>query len=108
MYCIEENTCAIVGTFRRYRSHSALPAVIRRPGNCAPLSTPRYTPGMTNFNLQKCNETDLKEYLPNITQSIWNKTNLLVAMASNHAFMDRLQRAMLVSLSAIAPQNNVH
>jgi len=25
---------------------------------------------MTNFNLQKCDETDLKEYLPNITQNI--------------------------------------
>jgi len=40
MYCIEESTCDIVGTFLR-------PAVIRRPhsdldpGNCAPLP-PRY------------------------------------------------------------------
>jgi len=25
---------------------------------------------MTNFNLQKCDGKDLKEYLPNITQSI--------------------------------------
>jgi len=25
---------------------------------------------MTNFNLQKCDETDLKECLPNITQTI--------------------------------------
>jgi len=25
---------------------------------------------MTNFSLQKCDETDLKEYLPNITQAI--------------------------------------
>jgi len=32
MYCSEESTCDIVGTFRR-------PVVIRRPGNCAP---PRY------------------------------------------------------------------
>jgi len=63
---------------------------------------------MTNFNLRKCNETDLKEYLPNITQSIWNKTSLLVATASEHAFMALLQKAMIASLSVIAPQNNVH
>jgi len=63
---------------------------------------------MTNFNLQKCDETDLKEYLPNITQSLRNETSLLVAMASEHAFMARLQRAIIVSLSVIAPQNNVH
>jgi len=30
---------------------------------------------MTNFNLQKCDETYLKEYLPDITLSIWNKTS---------------------------------
>ena len=38
MRCIEENTCDIVGTFRRS------PAVIRRPGNCFPLATPLTTP----------------------------------------------------------------
>jgi len=37
MYCIEESTCDLVLTFRRPRSHSALPVVIRRPGNSAPL-----------------------------------------------------------------------
>jgi len=25
---------------------------------------------ITNFNLQKCDETGVKEYLPNITQSV--------------------------------------
>ena len=44
--------------------------------------------------------------LPTITQSIWNKTSLLVATVSEHA-LARLQRAMIVSLSVIAPQNNV-
>jgi len=34
---------------------------------------------MPNFKLQKCDETDLMEYLPNIAQSIWGKTGLLVA-----------------------------
>ena len=63
---------------------------------------------MTNFNLQKCDETDLKEYLPNITQNILNKTSLLIATANEHTYMARLQRAMMVSLSVIAPQNNVH
>jgi len=63
---------------------------------------------MTNFNLQKCDETYLNEYLPNNTQSIWHKTSLLVATASEHAFIARLQRATIVSLSVIAPQNNVH
>ena len=37
---------------------------------------------MTNVNLQKCDERDLKEHLPNITQSIWNKTSLPVAKAN--------------------------
>ena len=62
----------------------------------------------TNFNLQKCDETGLNENLPNVSQSIWNKTSLLVATATEHAFMARLQWAMIVSLSVIAPQNNVH
>ena len=39
---------------------------------------------------------------------IWHKTSLLVATASEHACMARLQRAMIVSVSVIAPQNNVH
>jgi len=38
MYCIEESTCDIVGTFR-------CPPMIRRPGHKAPLP-PRYDPGM--------------------------------------------------------------
>ena len=62
---------------------------------------------MANFNIHKCDETDLKEYLPNITQAISNKTGLLDATASEHALMAHLQRAMIVSLSVIAPQNNV-
>jgi len=63
---------------------------------------------MANFNIHKCDETDLKEYLPNITQAISNKTGLLDATASEHALMAHLQRAMIVSLSVIAPQNNAH
>jgi len=49
MYCIEECTCDIVGTFWLPRSHSAPPAVTWRPhsdsapGNCVPL-TPLVTP----------------------------------------------------------------
>jgi len=39
MYRSEENTCDIVWTFCRPRSHSELPVVIRRPWNCGP---PRY------------------------------------------------------------------
>jgi len=37
MYCIEEGACDINWTFWRPRSHSALPVVIRRQGNYAPL-----------------------------------------------------------------------
>jgi len=37
IHCIEETTCNISGTFRR-------PILTRRPGNCAPLSPPRYAP----------------------------------------------------------------
>jgi len=45
MYCIEEGTCDIVGTFRRPPQSFnppviGAPIVIRRPGNCAPLVTP--------------------------------------------------------------------
>jgi len=43
MYCTEESTCDIVWTFWRLRSYSALPVVIRCPGNCAPLA-PLVTP----------------------------------------------------------------
>jgi len=35
-------------------------------------------------------QIDLIEYLPNIAQSIWSKTGLLVAVASKNAFMPRL------------------
>jgi len=44
MYCTEECVFDIVGTFRRPRSHSTLPAVIwhphsdSAPGNCGPLT----------------------------------------------------------------------
>ena len=44
MYWIEESTYDIVGTFRRPHSHSARPAVIRRPGICAPLVHPALHP----------------------------------------------------------------
>jgi len=47
MYCIEENTCDIIWTFWRPRSHSALAVVIRRPhSDSAPgkLCPPRYAP----------------------------------------------------------------
>jgi len=37
MYCIEESTCDILGTFWRPRSDSA-------PGNCSTLAPPRYAP----------------------------------------------------------------
>jgi len=49
MYCIEECVCDIVGIFWLPRNHSAplqyssAPRVIRRPGNCTPLSL-RYAP----------------------------------------------------------------
>jgi len=45
---------------------------------------------MPNFKLQKCDETGLIEYLPNIAQSIWSKTGLLVAATSENAFMPHL------------------
>jgi len=38
MYCIEGSTWDIVWTFWRSRNHSALPVVIWRLGNYAPLS----------------------------------------------------------------------
>jgi len=37
MYCVEESTCDIVGTFRRPPQWFGAPMVIRRPGNCVPL-----------------------------------------------------------------------
>jgi len=40
MYCTEESTCTLSGLFSAHRNHSAPLAVIRRPGNCAPVVTP--------------------------------------------------------------------
>ena len=40
MYCIEESTCDIVGTFRRPPQWFGVPIVTRRLGNWAPLVTP--------------------------------------------------------------------
>jgi len=40
--CIEENTCDIVGTFRRPPQSFGTPIVIRRPVNYSPLPPPRY------------------------------------------------------------------
>jgi len=39
MYCIEDSTCDVVGTFGAFRSDSAPPSptVIRRPGDRSPL-----------------------------------------------------------------------
>jgi len=36
LYCIEESTYDIVGTFRRSPQSFGAPVVIRRPGNCSP------------------------------------------------------------------------
>jgi len=44
MYCIEENTCDIIRTFRRLPQLFGVPIVIRGPGNCAPLVPPLYPP----------------------------------------------------------------
>jgi len=43
MYCTEESTCGIVGTFRRPLQWFGAPIVTRRPGNRGPLA-PRYAP----------------------------------------------------------------
>ena len=40
IYCIEESTCEIVGTFPRHQQTFGAPPMIRRPGNCAPVVTP--------------------------------------------------------------------
>jgi len=42
IYCIEECTCDIVGTFQRHPQSFGALVVIRRPGNCALLAPPRY------------------------------------------------------------------
>jgi len=49
MYCIEESTCDIVGTFRRSQQSFGAPEVIRRRGNCAPFAS-RYDPGQWSSN----------------------------------------------------------
>jgi len=38
IYCIEENTCDIAGTFRCPPPSLGAPIAIWRPGNCAPLA----------------------------------------------------------------------
>jgi len=52
MYCIEEITCVIVGTFRR-------------PGNCASLAPTRYAPDRNSTIMSKANitKTDSRESL---------------------------------------------
>jgi len=45
IYCIEESTCDIVGTFRRLPQPFGAPIVTRLTGNCVPLASPRYAPG---------------------------------------------------------------
>jgi len=74
MHCIEESTCDIVGTwnlelgtFRRPHSHLALPAVIRRPDNCAPFPPRRYALNVSQFLawgmlLQKVGETSVNNW----------------------------------------------
>ena len=42
MYCNEESTCEIAGSFRRPPQWFSAPIVTRRPGNWAPLASPRY------------------------------------------------------------------
>jgi len=42
---VKVSTCDIVVTFRRPPQSFGAPMVIRRPGNCAPPSPPRYAPG---------------------------------------------------------------
>jgi len=49
MYCIEESTCDIAWTYWHTRTHSALPVVIRHPGNYDPLS-----PLVTLLRPHKC------------------------------------------------------
>jgi len=48
MYCIEESTCHIAGTFRRPPQCFSAPIVIRRPENCD-LLFPLLTPLGTNL-----------------------------------------------------------
>jgi len=43
MYCIEESTCDVVGTFCRPPQPFGVPIASRRPGNCA-RRPPRYAP----------------------------------------------------------------
>jgi len=38
MYCIEESTCDIIGTFQRPSQWFGSPIAIRRPENCAPIA----------------------------------------------------------------------
>jgi len=44
MYCIEESTCDIVGTFRRHSQSFGAPIVIWRPRACGACAPPRYVP----------------------------------------------------------------
>jgi len=48
MYCIEESTCDIVGTFRRLPQWFSVPILSGLPENCAPLAYLRYAPGCNN------------------------------------------------------------
>ena len=54
-YCTEESTWDIAGTFRRLPQWFGAPIVTRCPGNCAPLATPRYAPGLRGMKCTKEN-----------------------------------------------------
>ena len=60
MYCTEESTCDIVGTFRRPPQSFSAPVVIWRPGNCAHLA-PLVTPLLVNHEILY--DTAMKSYL---------------------------------------------
>jgi len=89
IYCIEESTCDIVGTFRSLpQSFGAPPQwfgasiVIRRPGNCDPLSPPHYAPGfMSNANI--CEGFAASKYLKKTSIIVWSK--LLVSSFAESA-----------------------
>ena len=71
MYCIEEGTCDIVGTFFDPRSHFAppprcgAPVVIQRTGNCASLAPPSLRPCIRYIKSDKLRQTNCNEFLEN-------------------------------------------
>jgi len=80
MHCIVESTCDIVWTFQRPSQSCGAPIMIRRPGNCSPLS-PFLTPMTVVFSSlnHSLNHSITQQATRSLTQSFNRSINKSLA-----------------------------